>query len=120
MLDFFVWGYAQREVNERKPQTLLDLKLAIDQAVDAAPLAMIQSAIDSFYKRCKLCVAQGGRTFKHALKSKTARDIETPPRGMPSGEPGSPEIPDEPISDWECDQGGHDELDLESGSEADA
>ena len=107
-------------MNERKPQTLLDLKLAIDQAIDATPLAMTQSAIDTFYKRCKLCVAQGGRTFKHALKSKTARDIETPPRGMPSVEPGSPEIPDEPINDWECDQGGHDELDLESGSEADA
>ena len=120
VLDFFIRLCAQRKVNERKPQTLRDLKLAIGRAFSAAPLAMVQSAIDSFCERYALCVAEGGRTPNHSLKSRTARDIETPPRGMRSGEPGRPEIPDEPINGFECEQGGPNEPPLEGGSEEDA
>ena len=41
---------------------------------------MIEAAIDGFYKRRKLRLAQGGETFKHVLKSKAAADITTPQR----------------------------------------
>ena len=79
-LDYFAWGFAQQRVNELQPKSVLDLQLAIEQAVSEIPPKMIQAAIDGFYKRCKLCLAQGGETFKHVLKSKAAADITTPQR----------------------------------------
>ena len=48
-------------------KSVLDLQLAIEQAVSEIPPKMIQAAIDGFYKRCKLCLAQGGETCKHVL-----------------------------------------------------
>ena len=63
VLDYFIWGYVQKKVNEMKPETLLDLQLAIEQCVGNVPLGLVQKAIDGFYNRCKLCVDQEGRTF---------------------------------------------------------
>ena len=72
-------------------------------------------------KRCGFRAARREGTFNRALKSKAARDIEPPPRRMPSGEPGSPGVPGEPINDLECElMGDRNELALESGTGADA
>ena len=79
---FFIWGSVQKQVNELQPSARVELQVATDKCVSATP----QSAIDGFYKRRKLCVAQGGRTFKHVLKSKVARDARYPLRGgLPIG-----------------------------------
>ena len=77
VLDFFVWGYMQREVERLNPaNTDVALKTAIRSALASIPLPMVRSAIDSFYKRCILCNMAGGAQFKHMLKRK---DLPAPP-----------------------------------------
>ena len=98
VLDFYVWGCVRKKVNELNPATLVELKVAIDRCVGAIPPNCLQAAIDGFYKRRKLCVEQGGRTFKHVLKSKAAREVQYPPReGAPSGD-AEMDIADEPVN----------------------
>ena len=105
-LDCSFFGYVQKEVNEMNPETLLDLQLAIEQCVGNAPLGLVQKAIDGFYNRCKLCVDQEGRTFKHAMKSKLACKPSQRPADVLPQEPC--EILDVPTDDFEgaedCDE----------------
>ena len=106
VLDYFIWGYVQKKVNEMKPETPLDLQLAIEQSVGNAPLGLVRKAIDGCYNRCKLRVDQEGRTFKHVLKSKLAYK---PPQRTAEVLPQEPcEILDVPINDFEgaedCDE----------------
>ena len=83
--------------NAEKPTTQLELQVAVRKCVAAVPLSLAQKAIDSFYPRCKLCVSQEGKTFKHVLKSKLDMDI---PR-RPSEAPSPPAILDEPINEFD-------------------
>ena len=99
VLDYFIWGSLQNKVNEMRPQTLLDLQLAIEQCAESVPLELAQRAIDGFYDRRKLCVDQGGRTFKHVLKSKL--NCPCPPRNGNAHAERPGEILDVPINDFE-------------------
>ena len=65
VLDYFCWGYLQREVERHHPRCLDPIKLAIRRSVEAMPLSMAQRAILSFPKRVKMRIEAGGGTFKH-------------------------------------------------------
>ena len=65
VIDYFCWGYLQKEVTKQKPKCLDSLKLAIRRSVGNMPLEMVQRAILSFPKRVRMCIAAGGSTSKH-------------------------------------------------------
>ena len=65
MLDYFCWGYIQKEVTKRSPSCLDSLKLAIRMSVDEMPLEMAQRAILAWPKRVKMCIAANGGPPKH-------------------------------------------------------
>ena len=102
VLDFYLWGKLQRMVEEKHPKNLLDLKCAIKTCCGQLQLIDIQNAIDSFYKRCKLVIAQEGRSFRHMLKGREAKEMELPP-WMTKHKAIEPEVPDEEWFDEACD-----------------
>ena len=64
-IDYFCWGYLQKEVAKRSPSCLDSLKLATRRSVDAMPLEMAHRAILAFHQRFKMCIAANGGPFKH-------------------------------------------------------
>ena len=85
MLDYFCWGYIQREVTRLKPTCLETLKVAIMRSVNNMPLEMVQRAIAGFPKRVRMCIAAGGGAFKH--REYDADLLEFPLLADPAGEP---------------------------------
>ena len=64
VLDYFVWGYIQAQLDKRKPRCEDTLMLAIIQSVEEMPLEMVQKAILGLAKRVKLCIQADGGVFK--------------------------------------------------------
>ena len=69
-LDYFIWGYLQREVDKKKPEGEAALKLAIRNAARDMPIDMLRKGIDGSYKRVALRIEAEGKPFKHKLKRK--------------------------------------------------
>ena len=88
VLDYFIWADLQRRVDQKKPENLVSLKVAIRQAVSELPLGTVQRAIDGFYKRCHLAIAVEGKSFTHMLKR---TDLPSPPPRGP-GDEGNDEL----------------------------
>ena len=80
-MDYFVWGWMQRYVSDKKPTTLLTLKSAVHAAAKALPLALVRKAVDGRCKRVALCVEQGGMQFKHRLRSGAPAPLPLPRAG---------------------------------------
>ena len=90
VLDYFVWGYLEKGVNDRKPNSLVSLKAAIAEEVGALPLEMVQKAIMGFRERVALCIEAEGDFFKHRLGSQSAI-FDTSDRQAAAGEDGENE-----------------------------
>ena len=117
-LDFFVWGHAQKMINdlEEAPATQVELQKAIRKAISSIPLDMVRKAIDSVYARCRLCVVQEGDTFKHMLKSAIAKSVTSPPRASePAAAAESATVIDEPIENYAQGEKGPEEEDQAAG-----
>ena len=67
LMDYFVWGWMQRQVEMKRPTNPATLKTAIADARGEMPLDMLQRAVDSWCKRVAYCVLAGGMQFKHML-----------------------------------------------------
>ena len=63
VLDYNTWGYLQHQVGIARPTCLDSLKLAIRNAVQSMPLAVVQAAVGNFYARTCLCVEANGGQF---------------------------------------------------------
>jgi len=55
--DFFLWGYLKSKVHGKKPETTVDLKQNIREAV----ATVLQRVIQNFQKRLRECVDNNGR-----------------------------------------------------------
>ena len=89
-LDYFYWGYLQREAGKKKPSCLNTLKVAIRQSAAATPLDMAQRAILDFAKRAKLCLQMGGEVFKDRHLANVPADV------APDAEVDMPPVDHEP------------------------
>ena len=76
-----------------EPKARLDLQLANREAVTDVPIGVVQTAIESFYVRRKLRVAQKGKTSKHIMKSKLDLAIPRRENGQQNPETNANEIP---------------------------
>ena len=84
VLDYFFWGYFQKEGPDGNPNCLDILKLAIRRSVDAAPLEMARREILAFPNRAKMRIAANVGPPKH---HRLAPDLMTYPIvAAPDGE----------------------------------
>lgn len=68
-MDFFVWGYYKELVYSKESHTLQQLKRKLNEAeitLRDNRLAFIRLK-DNFFRRCRLCIQQGGRHFENFL-----------------------------------------------------
>jgi hypothetical protein len=54
--DFFLWGYLNIKVYEKKPRTMVDLKQNIRDEMAAVSPTMLQQVMQNFQKRLRECV----------------------------------------------------------------
>jgi hypothetical protein len=64
-LEFFLWGALNNAVYISKTLTLQDLRLEIETACAAVPLARIQNVCQSVARHCQQCIAAGAGYFEH-------------------------------------------------------
>ena len=53
--------------NQNSPQTIGELKAAIEEKVRQIPRRQCERVIDSFKRRLDVCLQRGGRHLEHAL-----------------------------------------------------
>ena len=53
-LDYFYWSYLKHKVNQRKPRTISGLKKVIREEVQKVPQTLVNKALKSWPKRCRL------------------------------------------------------------------
>lgn len=66
--DYFLWGHLKAELNKKAPRSVEGLKTAIADALRKIPLAMIQSAMRAWPKRCRLIYKAGGQHIEKYKK----------------------------------------------------
>ncbi len=65
--DFFLWGYLKERVYAPEPNTLEDLKQAIQREISCITPQMCINVINSFWKRTQLLGARNGQHVEHVL-----------------------------------------------------
>jgi hypothetical protein len=65
--DFFLWGYLESKVYEKKPRTTEDLKQNIREEVAAIVPTMLQRVMQNFQKRLRERVDNNGRHLTDAI-----------------------------------------------------
>ena len=66
-LDYFAWGYLKSKLNKRKVTTMQGLKKAISEEVRKIPQDMIDRALRSWSKRCRLIYYARGQNIENLL-----------------------------------------------------
>lgn len=66
-LDFFLWGYLKSKVYERSPETLEELKNAIEREIKRIPAVTCARVMEEMKKRATLCVQRNGSHLEHVL-----------------------------------------------------
>lgn len=59
--DFFLWGYLKHKVFSSRPQSIAELKEAIQREIEAIPQVMIERAMANFRIRLSECVRSNGK-----------------------------------------------------------
>ena len=67
-LDYFFWGAAEAEVNEKKPKTICDLKKVVENYANQITRDTLHRVADNFMRRVKICYQEDGGHFEHLLK----------------------------------------------------
>ena len=68
ILDYWFWNEAERAVLKKKPSTLDDLKIVVEDVARNMSEDVIYRVADHFALRCKMCVESRGGHFEHLLK----------------------------------------------------
>ena len=58
--DFFLWGYLKSKVYSNRPQSIEQLKDAINQEITAIPHEMTRRVTDNFREHLRQCVDNNG------------------------------------------------------------
>ena len=67
-LDTFFWGFANAEVWRRKPESLDELRVIVEEVAATLSGEIIRSVMANFRKRCEVCIEMGGSYFEYALE----------------------------------------------------
>ena len=69
-LDFYFWGVAEKEVFDKKPKSLEELKLIVENFAKGISQDTLLRVADNFCTRAKLCIQEEGGHFEYLLKKK--------------------------------------------------
>ena len=69
-LDFYFWGVAEKEVFDKKPKSLEELKLIVENFAKGISRDTLLRVADNFCTRAKLCIQEEGGHFEYLLKKK--------------------------------------------------
>ena len=69
-LDFYFWGVAEKEVCDKRPKSLNQLKLIVENFAREIPRETLFKVADNFRTRAEFCLQEAGGHFQHILKKK--------------------------------------------------
>ena len=64
-LDFCVWGYVQDQVRRIQPESIAELREAVEDVAATIPEEMLRDAAQNVRKRAKACIEASGGHFEH-------------------------------------------------------
>ena len=72
ILDFFLWGYLKHKIWDvpvaQQPQTVRELKAAIESEWANLPAAMTERSFDGMVERCHKCIRARGLSCEYGTK----------------------------------------------------
>ena len=66
-LDFFLWGYLKSRVFRHNPQTVEDLKTAVQNEARGIDAPLCNRVIAHFKRRPEACIAHNGQHIEHLM-----------------------------------------------------
>ena len=66
-MDFFLWGFLKDKIYCRKPKTIAEMRVAIEEECAQIPLEMLLDVCRSISSRYEKCIEQNGNQFEHLM-----------------------------------------------------
>ncbi len=67
MCDYFLWGFLKDRIYKNAPETLAELKLAIETEIQAIESDMLERVFSNFEERLVACIDQDGGHLEHVI-----------------------------------------------------
>ena len=66
-MDFVFGGFPKNEIYSRKPKTIADMRVAIEEECAQIPEEMLLDVCRSISSRYEKCIKQNGKQFEHLI-----------------------------------------------------
>ena len=66
-MDFFLWGFLKDKIYSRKPTTIAEMRVAIEEECAQIPLEMLLDVCKSISSRYEKCIEQNGNQFEYLM-----------------------------------------------------